>query len=115
VNIFDKAKSLAYKATTAVMGYDAEWYDDELEETFTARVHFKYPTPKEELLPSDIYYMPTEPIMEYFEGDFQNLKQAVDANTDQQVSIDGIGTFWVRSIIRKYDGDTLVAILAPTE
>lgn len=115
MNIFDRAKSLAYKATTAIMGYDAEWYDDDSEETFTARVHFKYPTPKEELLPSDIYYMPTEPIMEYFEGSFPNLKQKVDENSNQEVFIDGIGNFYVRSIIRKYDGDTLVAILTPAE
>lgn len=113
MNIFDIAKRTAYKATTGIMGYNAEWYDNASGQMFTARVHFKYPTPKEELLPSDIYYMPTEPIMEYLEGSFPNLKEAVDANSNQQVSIDGIGEFYVRSIIRKYDGETLVAVLSP--
>ncbi len=114
-NIFDIAKRNMFNITTRIIGHDAIWVNSQTEEELTARVHFKYPTPKEELLPSDIYYTPTEPIMEYLQGNFLGLKEAVDSNLTEQIAIDGIGIFYVRSVIRKYDGETLVAVLAPAE
>jgi hypothetical protein len=109
-NIFDIVKSTAFKTTTRIMGYTAEWYDGQQELSFTARVHFRYPSVKEEL--AGIDYYPTEPRMEYMQDQFPMLKARVDAGNNEEVSIDGIGDFYVRAVERKNDGDLLVAILA---
>lgn len=109
-NIFDIAKGTAYRTTAKIMGYNVEWYDNQNEQLFTSRVHFKYPTVSEEL--HEIDYKPTEPMMEYLEGQLPGLKAAVDSGRSEQVNIDGKGEFYVRSVNRKYDGETLVAVLA---
>jgi hypothetical protein len=113
-NFFDTAKKNIYSITTKVMGYDAVWINSDTEEEFTAQVHFKDSTTKEDLF--NLQYMPIDPIMEYKQSDFPSLKQAAnDSKRNEYVTIDGVGEYWVRSVNQKYDGDTYWAQLAVKE
>jgi len=107
--IFDRLKNNMFDITLNVMGYDASWTNSQTAEILTAKVHFKYPTPPEDL--AGVEYFPQEPYMEFKQGDFEGLKELVDDNSTETVIIDG-RSYYVRSVDRKYDGDTLTAVLA---
>lgn len=107
---FDRLKNNMFNITTNIMGYSAIWTNSETAQEFTAKVHFKYPTPAEDL--AGVEYFPEEPYMEFKQGDFDGLKELVDNNKTETVVIEGRGSFYVRSVNRKYDGDTLICVLA---
>ena len=112
-NIFDTAKLNMFDITTTVMGYDAVWVNSDTAQEYSARVHYKHATPSEDL--DGVAYFPTAPMMEFKAGDFDGLKALVDAGSVETVTIDGIGAFYIRDANRKYDGDTIFCMLAPTD
>lgn len=93
------------------MGYDAVWVNSASNEEFKSRVGYKDPSEKQELSGIDSWN-PSEPFMEYRAGFFPGLKELVDSNVVQKVSIDTKGVFYVREVQTKFDGDTYVARLA---
>ena len=110
-NLFDTLKRNMYTITTTVMGYAAVWVNSDTMQEYSARVHYKYPTPAEDL--AGIEYFPTAPMMEFKAGDFDGLKALVDAGNNETVTITDIGIFYVRDANLKYDGETIVCQLAP--
>jgi hypothetical protein len=112
-NFFDTAKLNMFDITTKVMGYDAVWINSETLREYSAKVHYKHATPSEDL--AGVAYFPTAPLMEFRAGDFEGLKALVDAGGIETVNIDGIGVFYIRDANRKYDGDTITCMLAPSD
>jgi hypothetical protein len=108
-NIFDNAKKVMYDTALSVMGRRCAWVSSLTTQSYSALVHFKYPTQKEEL--AGIDFMPVNPFMEYRESEFPGLKSAVDAGEMESVNIEGHGVFVVRSVERRFDGDILKAYL----
>lgn len=111
--IFDSLKNNMFDITTKVMGYNAVWVNSQTLEENGAVVHFKNPTEKEVL--ESINYIEGQPVMEYRAPFFEGLKEASDNLLDEQITISGKGLFWVRQVVKNYDGDTFLAILAPAE
>lgn len=110
MNLFDSLQNSAFHTVTNTMGYDANWTPSTAPgTTLLARVLFKGPTEKEKLLQAD--FDPDKLEMEYQAGDFINLKSYADDNVFETVIINGIGTFKVKSVAKKYDGKTFIARL----
>lgn len=106
-NIFDGPKKALHNLTARIMGYVAVWSEE------MQKINYKGPSSEREL--SGFDYYPTVPEMEYFDGQFVGLKEAVDAGGNEEVSIETIGIFWVRQVNKKYDGDTYTATLEVKE
>ena len=102
-NIFDKKKESLHKLTARLMGYVATWAGE------SVKVNYKGPSSERDLNGFDYY--PTVPEMEYFSDQFVGLKEAVDNGESQSVVIEEVGTFWVRQVNKKFDGDTYSATL----
>lgn len=111
MNHFDILKNKPFDAVTHLMGYDAIWTNSVSGEILTARVAYKDPSEKQELSGIDSWN-PSEPFMEYRKGFFTGLKDLVDSNVFQKVTIDTKGIFYIREIQTKFDGDTFVARLS---
>lgn len=111
--IFDKLKENMFDITTKVMGYNAIWINSITSEQKTAVVHFKTPTETEGL--ASIDYMEGQPIMEYRSPFFEGLKEATDNLTSEPIEIEGKGFFYVRQVLKKYDGQTFWAVLVEIE
>jgi len=109
-NIFDDLQDAAFDVVTNTMGYDASWVPSEGGASLTARVLFNNPTETRKL--SQVEYDPFRWEMEYKKGDFNGLKDAVDKNNIEIVTLNG-KDFYVRQIVAKLDGRTLVATMEP--
>lgn len=107
-NLFDDIQGSAFKVVTNTMGYDATWTPTAGGPEQTARVLFKDPTERAEMLNVD--YDPGISMMEYYVGSFENLKPAVDAKNDEIVTING-DQYGVQTARKKYDGKTFYAEL----
>ena len=109
-NIFDDLQDAAFDVVTNTMGYDASWTPSEGGASLTARVLFNNPTESKKL--SQVEYDPFRWEMEYKKGDFDSLKDSVDRNNTEIVTLKG-KEFYVRQITAKLDGRTLVATMEP--
>lgn len=107
-NLFDGLQAAAVNVITATMGYTATWQPADGSPVQTARVLFKNPTESQKL--ADQEYNPYRFTMEYQKGVFSGLKQSVDANNVEEVSI-GAVSYYVRKVDTKYDGKTMMATL----
>lgn len=110
MNLFDSLQDNMFDTVTNTMGYDATWQPSGGGTAKSAKVLYKGPTQKEELL--SVRYDPDALQMEYKAGVFDGLKEAVDSNSmSETVTISGIGTFWVRKVQKLFDGKNYKANL----
>jgi len=107
-NLFDGLQAAAFDTVTAIMGYSAVWQPSDGSSAQTARVLFKNPTEQQKL--ADQEYDPYRYTMEYKMGVFPGLKQSVDANGTEEVTING-ASYYVRQVHARYDGKTMTATL----
>lgn len=107
-NLFDGLGNSVFSVVTATMGYTAVWQPSDGSPLQTSRVLFKNPTEHQKL--ADQEYDPYRYIMEFKRGVFEGLKQSVDANKVEEVTI-GAANYYVRQVNGKYDGGTMVATL----
>lgn len=108
-NLFDGLQNKTFNLTATVFGYYAIWAPSDGSDSVEARVHFKDPTEAEGV--SEVEYPKPMPTMEYKEGDFPGLYQAVQVDRkDEYVTIDGT-EYYVENIALKYDGKTYRADL----
>lgn len=98
-NVFDTLKAETFSAIAVTMGYDAVWNG------LTARVLFNDPSAPEDV--SDHRYDYRRPTIEYKEGDWPGMRQAIEAK--QNVLIETRGKRYhalkVEGTIAR-DGDT---------
>ena len=111
--IFDNLKNNMYDITAKVMGYNATWTNSVTFEVSSAVVHFKQPTETEGLAGLD--YIEGQPIMEYRAPFFEGLKEAADELTNEPIIIESKGAFYVRQVLKKFDGATFWAVLVEQE
>jgi hypothetical protein len=113
-NLFDGIRDSAFDVTLATFGYDASWIPVATPEAdpFTARVHYKDPNEKESL--GGVEYTPLSPFMEYRSPSFPGLYESARNNNGEIVTVNG-AQYTVRSVERKFDGKTYMAILEPIE
>lgn len=109
-NLFDDLRDASFDVVSNTMGYEASWEPSEGGNVQTARVLFNNPTEGKKL--SGVEYDPYHYEMEYRVGHFEGLKQSVDSNNIEAVTIRG-KEYNVRQITAKWDGNTMIAVLEP--
>jgi len=92
------------------MGYDATWIPQAGGPPITARVLYNGPTEKEKLFSTD--YDPEKLMLEYQLNDLPGLFESARSKTyTEEIEITDIGTFYVKSVKKKWDGKTFEAQL----
>jgi len=110
-NIFDGLQDRLFNLTTTVFGYDAEWQPSAGGVLQTAKVHFKKPTAERDVH-YEVVFNPLMHMMEYKQGDFVGLFEAVRENKRETVTINGIA-YYIRQITAYWDGKTFRAQIEP--
>lgn len=115
MSFFDNIQETAFDIVTDTFGYAATWLPSDGSPEQSAKVLYKDATEKHDLSNAD--YNIERYVMEYKEGDFKGLKNAVTRGENESVQIkikeDVTLMFLVRRIITKYDGKTITAMLNP--
>lgn len=112
-NIFDNMQDRLFNLTTTVFGYDAEWQPSVGGALQTAKVHFKKPTAERDVH-YEVVFNPLMHMMEYKQGDFVGLSEAVWQNRQETVTINGIA-YYIRQIRAYWDGKTFRAEIEPID
>ena len=108
-NIFDNLQDNLFNLTTTVFGYDAEWTPSAGGPLQVARVHYKKPNEARNQF-GEVDFNPNIHMMEYKEGDFTGLYEAVRNGGTEHVTVNGT-LFYVREIKARWDGKTYYAQL----
>lgn len=115
MTFFDDIQNTAFDIVTNTFGYAATWLPSDGGPEQTATVLYKDATDKHEL--SNVDYIVERYVMEYKEGDFTGLKEAIARGDNENVTIsineEVTLSFLVRRIESKYDGKTIIAMLNP--
>ena len=107
---FDDAAHLAFSYTLDFMGEDALWQSS-LGEVVSGRILFRYPTQPYTIGEADTYeYKVNTPTAEFYKDTFLGLKEMVDEQNFEYMSIRG-KRYFIKEIETKFDGDTYVAHL----
>ena len=117
-NLFDDLQQTVFTTVAKAFGYAAKWTPANSVEEKTAIVLYKDATEKHGL--SDVDFNIARYVMEYMQGDFEGLKEAVaTGNTTERVTIETTTGVFLEFVVRrtetKYDGKTIIAFLTPAE
>lgn len=111
---FDRIARMAVGSVTNLMGETAVWQSSQRGEV-TGRVLFKDPTEPVQIGDLEGYeYRPGEATAEFYRDQLVGLKQAVDEERTEYLTIRG-RTWLVVGVDRKFDGGMYVAHLTPHE
>lgn len=102
-NPFDGLADRVFNTVERTMGYDATWTPNGSVTQQSARVLFAEPTMAEKLGEYGDSYNPRTFFMEYWDGTFVGLFEAVRENSDEYVTIND-RLFYVKHVDRKFDG-----------
>jgi hypothetical protein len=102
-NPFDGLADRVFSVVERTMGYNALWTPNGSVNTQSARVLFAEPTMAEKLGEYGDSYSPHTFFMEYWDGTFVGLFEAVRENSEEYVTVNG-REFFVRHVERKFDG-----------
>ncbi|MBO9674421.1 MAG: hypothetical protein J7577_13315 [Sphingobacteriaceae bacterium] len=110
MNLFDGLQAAAHSIVNTTFGYVASWMPSSNSGGILqlANILFKDATETAKIL--DVPYSPKNCMMEYKQGDFLDLKPAVDSNSEEIVTINGL-EYGVMRVTSKYDGKTYYAEL----
>lgn len=112
-NIFEAAQNQTFDIINQVMGNKARWVDAAGNVLKEAIVLFNYPDGKKDI--GDIEWSLENPRIEYKEGDFTGMKEAVYNGENVFVSI-YMGGVWrefqARNVKTKFDGKTVIAFIS---
>lgn len=110
-NIFDNIQATAFNVVAQTMGTFAKWKPAGLAE-LTAQVLYKDATAKFDI--ADVELRDQRHIMEYREGDFPGLYEAIRSGELQTVTITLKGNavaFYCQRPEKKFDGKTIITYL----
>ena len=110
MNLFDGIQDAAFDVVTNTMGYDAVWEPSDGPVHVSGRVLFNDPSKGKEVGSTE--YLPLNYFLEYKEGVFPGLKDAVDESKPEIIVVNGL-SYNVTQVKTKYDGKTYIAILVP--
>ena len=102
-NPFDAMSDKVFETVEAVMGYDGSWLPSDLTPEQTARVLFGEPTKEDKLGEYGDSFTPRTYFMEYWEGDFAGLFEAVSERMHEYVTVNS-KRYYVSDVMAKYDG-----------
>lgn len=109
MNIFDTMRDAAFDVVGNTMGYTCTWAPFDGGETQTATVLYKDQT--EQKTVNGMEFNPLRFTMEWRKPFLEGLKDSVDINTVETITIDGKGTFYVRRVETLFDGNNFKAYL----
>ena len=109
--IFDTIKEATFNVVKAHMGTVAAWTPSSGGAIISKTVLFNDPTENMEM--GEMTFQGVDPEMEFFHDDFPGLYDLVsNRSTQELVTIKG-NVFCIMQIVKRYDGDTYIAKLAP--
>lgn len=107
MSLFDDIQKATFSTTTELYGDVAVWIKEN--ETITDKVLFKNPNDPIQIGSEDKYeYRPYNYSFEYYEGQFQGLKELVESGNTQTITVKGF-ELNIRRVIGKFDGKTFTA------
>ncbi len=111
---FDDIARQAFREVASVMGEKAVWHSSNGSGDIAGEVLFKDPSEAEQIGGPEQYdYRPNGPVIEYYAGTFDGLKELVDTEATVEC-ITGHGqTYSVRTVDKIGDGNTYKAYLEP--
>lgn len=112
MNLFDGIQDMMFDVVTEVYGYQASWTPSAGGAAITGPCLLKEPTKDYDM--NGVAYTPFHRIMEYRQGYFSGLFEAVRAKSDETVIIKG-KSYYVRNVQAAYDGKTYRAEIEATE
>lgn len=104
-DMMESAQSVVYDA----MGSDASWTPSNGGDAITGRVLYNEPTKEEGV--AGIEYEAESPWMEYMEGEFDGLWEAVRSNKPETIIVNGRSFVTLKKGSRKFDGKTIIIYL----
>lgn len=112
-NLFDGLQSTTFDVVNGVFGFDLTCtLKAPGSSEMSSRCLFKDPNASDKIMPLGPEYMPLNPEIEYKEGDMPGLYEAVkDGTYEEEVTINGVLTYYVRTVDKLYDGKTYRAKL----
>lgn len=108
MSIFDAYQSAMISTTQKVFGDLAVWCPSDHGDTRQGLVFYKCPTDAIVVGSDKVEYRPYNYSIEYFEGQFLGLKDAVDLGQTERVEVKGT-TLAIRQVVLNSDGKTLIA------
>lgn len=107
---FDGLAKQVFSNVTALMGESAVWHSSAGKEV-TGNILYKNPTEPVQIGDAERYeYRPNTVTIEYYDGTFTGLKEAVDGQKSEYITVRGQKHF-VESVTTKFDGKTHIAHL----
>jgi spore germination protein YaaH len=104
-NLFDVLQITAHSVVTTSMGYPAAWTPSAGGATQTATVLFNNPIQKAEVTDQD--YGDISAKIEFLQGDFDGLYEAVRSSQNEIVTIAGLN-YVCYKVGSKFDGKTVI-------
>jgi hypothetical protein len=115
VNPFDDIAKQVFSEVASVMGEKAVWHTSNGSGDIEGTVLFKDPSEVEQIGGPEQYdYRPATPKIEYYNGTFVGLKELVDTQTEEQITVHG-QRYLILSIEKIADGNTYKAHLEPCQ
>jgi hypothetical protein len=109
-NLFDGLQVAAHTVVGNTMGNIATWMPSTGGATQTAKVLFKTPTQKGVITDQD--YDGISPKIEFLQGDFVGLVDAVRSNKTEMIVISGV-SYLAYKVDQKFDGKTVIIHIEP--
>lgn len=108
-SIFESLQRTVFDVARRTFGFEASWTPVGGGESYEARVLFSNPTEAVQHL--GIEWNAETWYMEYYLDDFPGLKASVDARANKEVILIEEQEYYIRSVTRKADGKTYLAML----
>lgn len=112
MGLFDSYRTAAHAVIGTVMGEQAAWMRSGMD-TLTATVLFNEPTEKQRV--DEFEYDTQDPWIEYLEGTFPGLFEAVQQNRAEEIQVSGRTFITTKNGSRKHDGSTIIIKLKEAE
>lgn len=109
-NLFDGLQVAAHTVVGNTMGNIATWTPSTGGAMQTARVLFNTPTHKGDI--TDDEFDAISPKIEFLQGDFTGLVEAVQSNRTEAIVISGV-SYLAYKVDQKFDGKTVIIHIQP--
>jgi hypothetical protein len=115
MSLFDRIAKTVVSSVTSVMGDLAVWVPSNGGIDQNGKVLYNCPDKEATIGDSKQFeYAPSKYSIEYFEGQFPGLKEAVDSGNVESIRVRGLW-FDVIQVNKIWDGQTYAAYLRPSE
>lgn len=110
MSMFEQFQRNTFDTVLRVMGISCSWTPSAAEVEVTGKVLMNDPTDKERLGFVQQGYEDVDTSIEYQDGQFTGLFEAVKSGSHEYVTV-GAQRYYVHQVVKRYDGKTLIAYI----